>query len=278
MGNSIKFGVESALKKADKYCVLTSSTASSVELRGRSEMAAPAYFMGPLPRAYVFIDGFNLFYRCLSRSSRKWLNIQSLFEQMLPFYEIKRVKYFTAMIRSRGDPAKSLRQETYLRALRTLPKVEIYQGLFSNHKVCRELAKSSLLKRIKRKFGIKVPTMNKCVWVFDPKEKASDVNLAVHMVNDAWKNLYDVAVVVSNDSDLIEALKIVRGDCKKQIFLISPDKNVNPEMRKHADFVRELRISHLAQAQLPNHIPFTSISKPELWNCRDFKTGNSSVS
>jgi uncharacterized LabA/DUF88 family protein len=183
--------------------------------------------MVPLPRAYVYVDGFNLFFRALRRTSFKWLNIQSLSEQILPQFDVIKVNYYTAKIRSRDDPEKSLRHETYLRALRTLPKVEIFHGTFSAHKVLRELAHSSLLTRIKRMFGIQV-RMNRLVSVFDPKEKGSDVNLAVHMVNDAWKDKYDVGVLLSNDTDLLEALKIVRRDCGKKVCVINPRKQPNP--------------------------------------------------
>ncbi|HZL14400.1 MAG TPA: NYN domain-containing protein [Verrucomicrobiae bacterium] len=173
--------------------------------------------MTPQPRAYVYVDGFNLFYRCLRKTSLKWLNIQALSEQMLPGFDVVKVKYYTAMIRSRGDPSKSLRQETYIRALRTLPKVEVCLGLFSSQKVTRELVKPTFLTRIKKRLGLKVG-MNRCVKVYDPKEKGSDVNLAVHIVNDAWQNRYDVAVLISNDSDLIEAIKVIRRIVKNRFM------------------------------------------------------------
>ncbi len=216
------------------------------------------------PRAIVYVDGFNLFYRCLRKTSLKWLNIQALSEQMLPSFEVVKVKYYTAMIRSRGDPSKSLRQETYIRALRTLPKVEIFLGLFSSQKVTRERVKPTLFTRIKKRLGLKVG-MNPYVKVFDPKEKGSDVNLAVHLVNDAWQNRYDVAVLISNDSDLIEALKIVRRDCKKQVYVINPHKDPNPELHKHADFVKQIRATHLSSAQFPDTIAGTKIRKPDKW-------------
>lgn len=35
------------------------------------------------------------------------------------------------------------------------------------------------------------------------EEKGSDVNPAAHLLNDAWKGLFDVAAVLSNDTDLV---------------------------------------------------------------------------
>ena len=55
-----------------------------------------------------------------------------------------------------------------------------------------------------------------------PEEKGSNVNLATHMVNDAWKNLYDVALIISNDSDLVEAIHIVKSERSKVIVLANP--------------------------------------------------------
>jgi len=47
------------------------------------------------------------------------------------------------------------------------------------------------------------------VKIVKTEEKGSDVNLAVHLLNDAWLNLYDCAVVISNDSDLAESCRLV---------------------------------------------------------------------
>jgi uncharacterized LabA/DUF88 family protein len=54
--------------------------------------------------------------------------------------------------------------------------------------------------------------------VIKTEEKGSDVNLAVHMLNDAWLDKFDCAVLVSNDSDLAEALKIVNRQLNKKIL------------------------------------------------------------
>ena len=85
------------------------------------------------------------------------------------------------------------------------------------------------------------------------------------MVNDAWQNRYDVGILLSNDTDLLEAVKTVRNICKKKIGIINPHKNPNPDLHKEADFVRQIRISHLSAAQLPEKIPNTKISKPSDW-------------
>jgi hypothetical protein len=41
------------------------------------------------------------------------------------------------------------------------------------------------------------------VTVWKNEEKGSDVNLAVHLLDDSWRSGFDCAVIVSNDSDLM---------------------------------------------------------------------------
>jgi hypothetical protein len=89
-------------------------------------------------RTYIYVDGFNLYYRCLKGSPYKWLDLKQLFSYLLkPNHQILRIKYFTAMVSSPpNDPQKAARQEIYLRALRTyIPEIEIYLGHFLSNPV-----------------------------------------------------------------------------------------------------------------------------------------------
>lgn len=106
------------------------------------------------------------------------------------------------------------------------------------------------------------------VKVWKNEEKGSDVNLAVHVLNDAWLDLYDCAVIVSNDSDLAESLRLVKAHCGKLIGLVTPGaptRTTSRQLSKHADFQREIRHSALRTSQLPDPIPGTGIRKPARW-------------
>lgn len=75
----------------------------------------------------AYVDGFNLYYGALRGSPHKWLDLEALSRRLLPKDEIRLVRYFTARITARpDDPQQAQRQETYLRALRTLPGVQIH--------------------------------------------------------------------------------------------------------------------------------------------------------
>jgi len=73
-------------------------------------------------KTIVYVDGFNLYYGSLRGTPCKWLNLQRLGELLLPQNGIIAIKYFTAKVSARPhDPDQPIRQQTYLRALHTLP-------------------------------------------------------------------------------------------------------------------------------------------------------------
>lgn len=79
----------------------------------------------------VYVDGFNLFYGSLKSTPYRWLDISALCRAMLPGDTIAGIRYFTARVSARpGDPGKPLRQEMFLRALRTIPNLTIHFGQF----------------------------------------------------------------------------------------------------------------------------------------------------
>src|SRR5215203_357311 len=94
-------------------------------------------------RTNVYIDGFNLFYGCLKGSPYKWLDIEALCRRLLPRDHINRIRYFTALVTARpGDLQQPVRQETYLRALETLPTVTVHLGEFYVNRVRMPVGKS----------------------------------------------------------------------------------------------------------------------------------------
>jgi uncharacterized LabA/DUF88 family protein len=104
--------------------------------------------------------------------------------------------------------------------------------------------------------------------VWKTEEKGSDVNLALHLLNDAWLNSYDCAVVVSNDSDLAEALRLVKARHNKIIGLITPGapaRKTSRQLSQHADFVRPIRTWMLRDSQFPDPVPGSNIHKPSSW-------------
>lgn len=141
----------------------------------------------------VYIDGFNFYYGAVKGTPHKWLDLEALARRLLPRDEIIKVRYFTARISSRpDDPQQAVRQETYLRALSTLPLVEMHFGHYVTRTTRMPLATP--------------PDRGaRTVEVLKTEEKGSDVNLATYLLLDAFRGNCDTAVVVSNDSDLADA-------------------------------------------------------------------------
>lgn len=209
--------------------------------------------MMPPFRTYVYIDGFNLYYGQVKGTPYKWLNLDALCRSYLnpSVNDIQQIKYFTARVKARPhDPDQANRQQAFLRALRTLPNFEIICGHFLSHEVCMPLANGTGYAK-----------------VIKTEEKKSDVNIAVHMLHDAYRNLYDLAVLVSNDSDLSEALRIIACDMGKKVGILNPQSKPSRELGKYALFQKQIRSGALAACQFPDQIldGHGTVHKPSIW-------------
>ena len=190
-------------------------------------------------RTNVYVDGFNLYYGCLKGTPYRWLNIETLCRLLLPRNQVQRIYYCTARISARPhDPAQPVRQETYLRALATLPSVSIIFGRFLSHPVQMHLVNPP-------------PGRPATVTVLKTEEKGSDVNLATYLLLDACHNAYDVAVMVTNDSDLAEPLRVVKQEFGKTVGILNPYQRANVQLQQHADFRKSIRAGVLAASQFP---------------------------
>lgn len=206
-----------------------------------------------MKRIYIYVDGFNLYYGSLKETPYRWLNLKALFQSMLNSDgHIEKIKYYSAHISGKISDGASARQHAYISAIKTIPEVEVHWGSF--------------LSSEKYRPKVPVTTPTKYIKVAITEEKGSDVNLASHLINDGWKNLYDVAVVVSNDSDLIEPIRIVKEELKKTIGIICPhDKLAEKITIIPPSFVKHISSTLLRKSQFPAVLPKTSIKKPDSW-------------
>lgn len=256
-------------------------------------------------RTRIYVDGFNLYYGAVRGTRFKWLNPVRLSSLLLPpEHTIDRLLYFTAHVSGALDPDAPVRQHTYLSALRSQPIVDVHFGNFLAKTVWRPLVNLPVAdrqinaprpitlpagifsvtgvtshqtlpvgsyprqnKRDKKRRKKNAPLQDALVAEFHTmEEKGSDVNLAVHLLNDAWKGLFDAAVVISNDTDLETPIRIVSAELGKPVFIVCPGRwQVAPKLRKAANYVRHVRDSHLKAAQFPNPLPGTTIFKPAEW-------------
>jgi hypothetical protein len=206
-------------------------------------------------KTYVYVDAFNLYFGCVKDTPYKWLDLSQLNKLLLPGHSIERIKYFTARVGSRAhDPDAPKRQELYLRALRTLPNLEIFYGHFLTHPVLMRLANPQ-------------PNQKAFVWVIKTDEKGSDVNLATQLLRDGYNKRYEVAVVVSGDSDLLAPVQVVMNELNLSVGVLNPQQRPCRVLAKQATFYKHIRQGVLAASQFPSMITDANgtFSKPPGW-------------
>ena len=87
-------------------------------------------------KTYVYIDAFNLYFGALKKTPHRWLDLSKLCQHLLPKNDVTRINYYTALVKAHPkDPQQPVRQQTYLRALRTDPRIKIHLGHFLTHNI-----------------------------------------------------------------------------------------------------------------------------------------------
>ena len=154
-------------------------------------------------RVSAFIDGFNLYHAIgnLGRDDLKWVNFWKLMEIFThpETHVLTSVYLFTAIAEWLVEPAK--RHKAFIAAQEA-------------HGVIPVLGS----------FKLKYEGCNKCghTWT-GHEEKQTDVNMAIWLVQEAFNNRYDQAIIVTQDADLTPALRLVSELPKnRKIKVVSP--------------------------------------------------------
>lgn len=150
-------------------------------------------------RVVVYIDGFNLYFGMMDAGFNhcKWLNVEKLVRSYLTAnQELIEIKYFTSRITN--NPQKQKRQTTYLEAIETT-EVKIIYGLYK--------AKQIECENCGHNWNIS-------------NEKMTDVNIATHIIIDAFHDKYDTAILISGDSDLVPPIKAVHQNFPNKVVSV----------------------------------------------------------
>lgn len=209
----------------------------------------------PAPsRVTQYVDGFNLYYGALKAApALKWLDLGAVGRALRPGSSVT-VRYFTARIKTHGDPTAPARQKLYLTALSTVPGLSVHLGAFRTHPRAMALVSPA-------------PNGPSTVMVHKTEEKGSDVNLATYLLIDGFDGLYDEAVVISDDSDLAEPIRQANARFGP-VHVLSPRTASTSELRQVAASYTRLDRAMLAASQLPPVITLPSgaqITRPPAW-------------
>jgi uncharacterized LabA/DUF88 family protein len=182
-----------------------------------------------------------------------------------------------------GDKAHE-RQAAYLRALDANPLVDIVRGYFRQESKWRALDEVGsqptdlfrpnlrpvfLLSRMLKDAARRRRRHHTVARVIVREEKGSDVSLGSYLVYDALKHHCAKALVLSNDSDLKDAVKLAAAE-GLAVGLVNPHLS-NPTsaaLKREASFEITLRRESLAKCQLPNVVVGRNgkqIRKPVEW-------------
>ena len=209
-------------------------------------------------KTVCYIDGFNFYYGSVKGTPHRWLDFSRMFTALLPQeYQVEAIKFFTARV---TGSVKKTRQSIYWRALNTLPNCEIILGNFTSHATTMKLA---------------APRQNQhpFVQVIKIEEKGSDVNLATHLLVDGFGDKYDAAIVVTNDSDLKNPMRVVKNELKKEMWILYPTgqpgskRTLHPALKQVTTHQRPIRSGVVGASQFPTTISDSkgSFNKPESW-------------
>ncbi len=211
-----------------------------------------------MPGTVAYIDGWNFYYGAVRNRARlKWVNPRAMLERLLPHEGIATIRYFSApLIKNVADPSALARRSVYFRALATIPGLIIYEGRMA----------------IRTKRGVvlpkSAPPQMATIEVFE--EKRTDVNIASHLLMDAFEGRYSAAVVVSNDSDLTTPIEMVVNQLGKSVIVVNPYPagGQSSELRIAASrTIPEINASVLRAAQFPNTLTDArgSFTRPRSW-------------
>jgi uncharacterized LabA/DUF88 family protein len=202
-----------------------------------------------MQRVISYIDGFNLYYGLKSQNWQRyfWLDVQALSKNLLqPNQTLARTRYFTARISQPPDKVK--RQNTYIEAIQTLPDVSIHYGHYlTSPRSCRS-----------------------CGFTFDlAQEKMTDVNIAVELMEDAFKDAFDTAVLISADSDLIAPLTAVRRLFPlKRVIVACPPGRYSAALCKAAHGFLKIGHGSIQKSQFPKEVRSVTgfiLRRPASW-------------
>ena len=103
--------------------------------------------------------------------------------------------------------------------------------------------------------------------VIKTEEKGSDVNIATYLVSDAYESRFDVAAVITGDSDLMEPVRLVKDRLGRRVGILNPQTRPSFELAGVASFYKQVRQGVLRSSQFANPLrdAVGEFHKPSVW-------------
>lgn len=205
-----------------------------------------------MQRLIAYVDGFNLYFGLKHSGFKRfyWLDVALLAQHLLKTgQQLVSTHYFTTRIRNNGrNTADQKRQNDYLEALAQ--------------------------RGVRCQFGHYLEKTRKC-WQCganwpDYEEKMTDVNIAIQLLCDAFDDAFDIALIVSGDSDLTTPIRRIRERFpSKRVIVAFPPGRYSNELKRHANGYLTIGEDKLRASQLPDRIIKADgfvLSRPATWS------------
>jgi len=187
-------------------------------------------------RIICFVDGFNMYHALdqLRQPQLKWLDLQLLFSRLTRAQSqiITQIFFFSAY--PTWKPDSYHRHRLYVKAL-SASGVTPVLGQFKNKpKKCLNC---------------------KAEWI-SHEEKETDVNLALAMLDLAYKDRYDHAFLLSRDSDLAPAARMIKQNFPHKKITVFSLYNYrhSSELLQVCDRHKTITFQHISTSLFPEKI------------------------
>ena len=160
-------------------------------------------------RIMVFIDGSNLYHSLKGHFKRTDIDIGKFCKKLLDKRRLVRIYYYNAIVGRREEPERCQRQQSFFNSVRSVPYCEL---------------------RLGRLVYINWPNV-------PPYEKGIDILLTTDFLTHSFKNNYDVAILVTGDSDYVGAVQAVKDNGKNVEVALFGKERTSRALRDVSDKV-----------------------------------------
>ena len=137
-------------------------------------------------RVMIFIDGSNLYHSLKGYFKRTNVDIGKFSHKLLEKRRLIRIYYYNARIGRKEEPERYRNQQAFFDSVSSIPYCEL---------------------RLGRLVYVNWPNT-------PPFEKGIDIQLTTDLLTHSYKDNYDVAILVTGDSDYVGALQAVKDNGK----------------------------------------------------------------
>ncbi len=186
-----------------------------------------------LERVIIFVDGSN-FYHSIKNQNVIKIDHAAFFNSLISEnQQLININYYNAPVNQKQFPKLYVLQQKYFSKLSKIDNLILKLGRLEERKnPFKEEIQNSLkyillllsnlkinenIDKIKSEILKLNDLFNKFLYKGNFVEKGIDVNIALDLITLAHENKYDCAILISNDSDFVPAIKYLKNLKKKVI-------------------------------------------------------------